>query len=82
MGDNTVLSPFSALETRGKEERAACEDILLTATWTARPRFIELKTSITKDDSAHLSCQISRTEAKKIRVDKFKKYKVGNVSTK
>lgn len=80
IGDNTVLSPFSALETRGKEERAKCEDILLLATWTARPRFIELKTSITKEDSAHLSCQISRTETKKIRFDKLKNNKVGDVS--
>jgi hypothetical protein len=65
IGENTVLSPFSSLETHGKEARAECEDSLLTATGTARPRFMKLKTSITKDDSAHLSLQITRIEAKK-----------------
>jgi hypothetical protein len=80
IGDNTALSPFSTLEIRGKEARAECEDSLLTATWTAaRPRFMELKTSRTKDDSAHFSLQTTRTEAMKIRFDGFKKNKVGNV---
>jgi hypothetical protein len=80
--NNTGLCPLSTLTTRGKEARAECEDRLLTAGWTAWPKFMELKTSITKDDSAHLSIQITRIEAKKIRFDRFKKSKVGNVGTK
>jgi hypothetical protein len=82
IGDNTVLSPFSAFETRGKDVRAECEDSLLTANGAAGLGFMELKTSITKDDPAHLSRQITRIEAKKIRFDRFKKNTVGNVSIK
>jgi hypothetical protein len=42
-------------------------------------RFIDLKTFVTKDDSTHLSLQITRIEAKKIRFDRLKKNEVGNV---